>query len=250
MLLAHDSVGDGPALVLVHGITECRQVWEPLIAPLAQRYRVVALDLRGHGSSAHGDTYDPITMATDVAETLASIDIQAPLIVGHSLGGLIATACAVVARPRAVLNVDQPLRLAAFKDGLAQLEPMLRGDEASFSAAIDLIFEQMMGPLDAEQAARVRALRRPDPTVVLGIWGTVFESTPDELDAAVHTLTQAVAVPYLSLHGTDPGAEYSAWLRGCIPSSTVEVWPEQGHYPHLVQPARFLERLFDFDTAG
>ena len=127
---------------------------------------------------------------------------------------------------------------------------MLRGDEASFSAAIDLIFEQMMGPLDAEQAARIHTLRRPNPTVVLGIWGTVFESTPDELDAAIQILTQAVAVPYLSLHGIDPGAEYSAWLRGCIPSSTVEVWPEQGHYPHLVQPSRFLERLFDFDTAG
>lgn len=254
MLLAHDITGahdSGDAardLVLIHGITESRETWRPLIVPLAEWYRVVAVDLRGHGSSQKGDVYDPVTLATDVAETLTSLGVVNPLVVGHSLGGVVATAFAAVARPRAVLNVDQPLRLAAFKDALGQLEPMLRGDDETFRAAIDLVFQQMMGPLPDAEADRVASLRHADQSVVLGIWGTVFESTADELDRSVRALASSVTVPYLSLHGIDPGAEYTSWLRGCIPSAAVEVWPEQGHYPHLVQPTRFLERLLDFDS--
>jgi pimeloyl-ACP methyl ester carboxylesterase len=169
-------------------------------------------------------------------------------VVGHSLGGIVASAYAAVARPRAVVNVDQPLRLADFKAGLEQLEPMLRGDDASFRTAIDLVFQSMMGPLGADEVERVGALRRADQSVVLGIWGTVFESTPEELDATVAALAGAITVPYLSLHGIDPGEQYTHWLRKLVPSATVEVWPEQGHYPHLIHRDRFVERVVDFDA--
>jgi pimeloyl-ACP methyl ester carboxylesterase len=247
MLLAHDRTGTGPALVLIHGITESRRTWDPVILALAASYDVLAVDLRGHGESAPGEAYDPISLATDVAETAAAAGMQAPLVVGHSLGGVVASAFAAVARPRAVVNVDQPLRLADFKAQLGQLEPMLRGDTDSFTTAIDLVFQSMNGPLPADEVARVGALRRADQAVVLGVWGTVFDSTAGELDATVAALAGAITVPYLSLHGIDPGEAYTHWLRQLVPTATVEVWPEQGHYPHLVHPARFVERVVDFD---
>ncbi len=62
-------------------------------------------------------------------------------------------------------------------------------------------------------------------------------------------LAGAVKVPYLSLHGIDPGPEYAPWLTRLVPTATVEVWPEHGHYPHLVDQARFLQRLHDFEAA-
>jgi pimeloyl-ACP methyl ester carboxylesterase len=49
--IAYEVVGDGPPIVLVHGIIESRRSWDPLIAPLAREHRVVAVDLRGHGAS-------------------------------------------------------------------------------------------------------------------------------------------------------------------------------------------------------
>jgi len=82
---------------------------------------------------------------------------------------------------------------------------------------------------------------------VLGIWGTVFSSTADELDATVTALAGAITIPYLSLHGIDPGEAYGHWLHQLVPTATVEVWPDQGHYPHLVHPARFVQRVIDFD---
>jgi pimeloyl-ACP methyl ester carboxylesterase len=247
MILANERTGSGPALVLIHGISERRDLWLPLIPQLADDYDVVAVDLRGHGDSASGDAYDPVTLANDVFETVESLGMTNPLVIGHSLGGVVASAYGLVARPRAIINVDQPLKLSDFKAVLGQLEPMLRGDKASFDTAIDMIFDSMMGPLPADEVARVQALRTPRQDVVMAIWGTVFDSTEDELDATVQALVSGVTVPYLSLHGIDPGKGYTTWLQHLMPSATVEVWPDQGHYPHLVQPTRFLERVVDFD---
>ena len=55
-------------------------------------------------------------------------------------------------------------------------------------------------------------------------------------------------MPYLSLHGTDPGDDYPDWLRAIVPTATVDVWAERGHYPHLVEPDSFVRRLAEFDA--
>jgi pimeloyl-ACP methyl ester carboxylesterase len=248
MQLAHEVHGpDGaPVLVLVHGITESRHSWRPLIAPLSASWRVVAVDLRGHGESPAGDAYDPISYATDVVETLGTLNISDPLAVGHSLGGVVVSALAALGGASRVINVDQPLRLAGFKDALAPLEPMLRGDDAAFAAAMDALWQAMDGPLPPTERARIAAHGRPDRAVVLGTWASVFESSVEELDAVVDSLAAGITVPYLSLHGIDPGPEYGAWLAARVPTATVEVWPDHGHYPHLVDPDRFVARLAAF----
>jgi pimeloyl-ACP methyl ester carboxylesterase len=208
MLLAHELVGraDAPALILIHGITDCRRTWHPLLHKLAEGNSVLAVDLRGHGESDSDDPYDPITYAADVIETAAALGVTDPIVVGHSLGGVVASAFAATAPCRAVLNIDQPLRLSGFKDALTQLEPMLRGNQESFEAALEMMFSAMDGPLAVHEQARVRLHRRADQAVVLGTWASVFESTPAELDATVEQLAAGITVPYLSLHGLRPVA--------------------------------------------
>lgn len=252
MELTHQILGNGPIAIVIHGITESRESFRPILAELASHYTVLAVDLRGHGLSTSADPYDVITLATDVHDTLVSAGIAdstvPPLVIGHSLGGLVASAYAAIFPSRAVINIDQPLKLAAFKDGLGQLEPLLRGDQASFELAIGMVFDSMYGPLSPADIARLNVLRRADQNVVLGIWGTVFDSTPEQLDATVDALTAGIRVPYLSLHGTDIGDEYPGWLKVRVPTATVELWPDHGHYPHLVDSARFLERVRSFDS--
>lgn len=251
MELAHEILGDGPIAIVIHGITESRESFRPILAELGNHYTVLAVDLRGHGLSQSADPYDVITLANDVHDTLVSAGLTGskvpPLVIGHSLGGLVASAYAAMFPSRAVVNVDQPLRLAAFKEGLGQLEPLLRGDQASFDMAIGIVFDSMYGALSPADIARLNLLRRADQNVVLGIWGTVFESTPEQLDATVDALVAGIGVPYLSLHGTDIGDEYAGWLKAHVPSATVELWPDCGHYPHLVDSARFLDRIHSFD---
>lgn len=106
----------------------------------------------------------------------------------------------------------------------------------------------MAGPLTGSERWRVDHLRRPDQSVVLGIWDVVLSSSVEELDAVVDAVAGAITVPYLSLHGIDPGPDYAAWLTSRIPTATVEVWPDTGHYPHLIAPDRFVERVVAFDA--
>jgi len=160
----------------------------------------------------------------------------------------VVTAYAAGGSCRAVISVDQPMALSSFKATLGQLEPMLKGTEQEFQQAIAAIFEQMAGRLDGAERWRVDHIRDADQEVVVGIWDVVFSTSVDELDAVVDAVLDAITVPYLSLHGIDPGPDHPAWLTSRVPSATVEVWPALGHYPHLIDPDRFVQRVVDFDT--
>lgn len=240
--------GSGAAVVLVHGITESKRTWDPLIERLAGSYDVVALDLRGHGQSLTQAPYDVLTMASDVDDVVQSLQLREPLLIGHSLGGTVVSAYAAMFPCRGVVNIDQSMRLGSFRESLRSVEPLLRGDEASFRGVIDALFESMRGELGDQEWSRVQALRHPDQEVVLGVWSAVFDTDPDELDAMVSALASAISVPYLSLHGTDPGDGYEEWLGGLVDEAHVERWPLLGHYPHLVAPDRFMKSLEDFEA--
>jgi pimeloyl-ACP methyl ester carboxylesterase len=248
--IAYSEAGDGPALVLVHGITESRRAWDPIVPALTDRWRVVSLDLRGHGDSDRRDPYDPITLANDVATVVAATGVEDPLMVGHSLGGIVVSAYGGAGHPaRAIVNVDQPIALGGFKESLAPIEPMLRGTPEEFATAIGLVFNVLDGPLPSAERARLDELSSPEQDVVLGIWGTVFEASAEDLDLLTAAVVGGVSVPYLSLHGTDPGDDYPDWLTAVIPTATIEIWDGLGHYPQLTAPERFLTRLEQFDPA-
>jgi pimeloyl-ACP methyl ester carboxylesterase len=246
--IAYEVVGDGPPIVLVHGIIESRRSWDPLIAPLAREHRVVAVDLRGHGASDRRPPYDVLTMATDVQAVIQAAGVTEPLVVGHSLGGAVVSVYAAANPVRGVVNVDQPLELGGFKALLEPLEPMLRGDEATFQSLIHQIFESLYGALSTEERGRIQSHSHPEQDVVLGVWDFLTAS-PEEMDERITSTARMITAPYLAIHGIDPGDEYATWLKDVMPGATLEVWPDIGHYPHLVEPARFVRRVEEFSRA-
>jgi pimeloyl-ACP methyl ester carboxylesterase len=81
--------GTGRPLVLLHGITLRSDVWAPQFHQLADRYRVIAVDLRGHGESTAGTAgYGIPRLAEDLATLLDSLDLHDAVVVGHSMGGM------------------------------------------------------------------------------------------------------------------------------------------------------------------
>ncbi len=246
--IAYSEGGAGRDLVLVHGITESHRTWDPVRAELEARWRVVAVDARGHGESERHPPYDPVTMAADVGAVVAALDLDEPLVVGHSMGGVIVSAYGGLGLPaRGIVNVDQLLALGSFKAALEPLIPLLRGDAAQFRDAMTMVFSVLDGPLPEGERERIDALSSPEPEVVLGVWDAVFENSVEELNALAADLLAGIRVPYLAIHGSDPGVEYVHWLLGLVTNARVEVWPEQGHYPHLLDPERFAQRLDQFE---
>jgi pimeloyl-ACP methyl ester carboxylesterase len=247
--IAWSRVGAGVPVVLVHGITESARSFDPVTERLAATNEVVTLDLRGHGESGRAASYDLGSMAGDVAAVIGDAGLSRPHLVGHSLGGAVVTAAGSRLDVASVTDVDQPLRLEAFKAQLMPAEAMLR-DPDQYGVVVEAMFQTMAGDLlPAEERRRVDALRRADHEVVLGVWELLLTQPIDEIAAGVDAALEGYAgrdVPYLALFGIDPGEGYGEWLGARIPGAAVEYWDGYGHYPHLVDPDRFVTRLRAF----
>ncbi len=125
--LAYEVKGEGePALVFVHGIACHRGFWSSQVHHFARHHRVLAVDLRGHGDSdAPEQRYTMLGFADDVAWMCAQLDFRRPVVVGHSLGGLVALALADPLQTAAVVLIDSVL-LPAHQRG-AQVRRLVAG---------------------------------------------------------------------------------------------------------------------------
>jgi len=242
----YETAGSGAPVILVHGITESSRTWDPIVERLAPNHQVVTLDLRGHGESPHAAGYDLASLAGDVIAVATATSLDRPRVVGHSLGGAVVSVLAGVFPVESAVNVDQPLRLDDFQEQLQAAAPALR-DPDMFPTVIEALFDDLAGDaLDPAERERIESHRRADQEVVLGMWEPVLQAPREELAAMVEGAAGAVTCPYLSIHGIDPGSDYLEWLRSLIPHAEIEVWPGLGHYPHLVEPDRFVARLEEF----
>jgi pimeloyl-ACP methyl ester carboxylesterase len=89
--LAYDVCGDAgaPPMVLLHGLGEQAAGWGAQLPRFAERFRVVAFDLRGHGDSSRTSEYSHRLMAEDVCAALDALGLARVVLVGHSLGGAV-----------------------------------------------------------------------------------------------------------------------------------------------------------------
>lgn len=248
--IAWDRRGSGAPLVLVHGITNHRGLMAPLAERLAATHDVISIDQRGHGASERGEALGIDRLAADVALVCADLGLDAPMLVGHSLGGLAVTAAGAAAGARAVVNIDQILALGAMAEMVASIAPMLT-DPATFHATLAQVFAALDSPaLDDTTRAEVdRCVAEADQDVVLGIWAPMLAGPDPAVDGLVEALLSTVTMPYLVIHGSDPGPEYTAWLAGHVAGLELDVHDGEGHFLHLVHPDRTAARIAAFDPA-
>jgi pimeloyl-ACP methyl ester carboxylesterase len=154
---------DGPPIVLVHGLASNSRIWDDVAACLADEYRVVALDQRGHGLSdrpTDGFTLDRVV--GDLAGVMDSLGIEKPTLVGHSWGGNVALAFA-----------------AAHPDWVHGLV-LVDGGFIEISAMPGRTWEQVrveMAPPDLTQFTFEELLNRARNGAPGGYWGPAVEAT-------------------------------------------------------------------------
>ncbi|HEY0385471.1 MAG TPA: alpha/beta hydrolase, partial [Pyrinomonadaceae bacterium] len=116
--LHYQQAGTGTeALVLVHGLTSNLAFWPTLlIAGLAARYRIILVDLRGHGYSGMPPTgYTTGSMAQDIKELLDSLDIGSAHLLGHSYGGAVALNLAILYPERVISLILADVRVRSLQ---------------------------------------------------------------------------------------------------------------------------------------
>jgi pimeloyl-ACP methyl ester carboxylesterase len=251
--IAYDVAGNGPLVVLSHGIGDHRQAYRFLAPKLAQAgYRVVTADLRGHGESSVGwksvTGTDAITR-TDIAGDLLALirHFGGPaVIVGHSISGGAAT-IAAAKEPELVsgvveinpftrtqkINLGGLLRIRRYRRGgiLLTGTQMLRSLRL-WMRYLDVAYPTKPADYADYMAALAAKLREPGRMAEFMKTG---KSTPADAAAQLPN----VAVPALVIMGTldpdfaDPRAEGDA-IVAAMPSGlgTVAMVDGAGHYPH------------------
>jgi esterase len=115
MQLHFKEFGRGKPLILLHGLFGSSDNWLGIAPKLAEKFQVLAPDLRNHGQSPHSDEMNYALMAGDVAEFLGARNLESANVLGHSLGGKVAMQFALQfsARVEKLIVVDMAPRAYA-----------------------------------------------------------------------------------------------------------------------------------------
>jgi pimeloyl-ACP methyl ester carboxylesterase len=231
--------GPKPPLILLHGLTGSGACWIPLARALEGEYDVVMPDARGHGNSSaplHGYRYED--HASDVAGLIRGLGLAAPVLLGHSMGGMTA---AVVAS-----------QLATAIRGVILADPTFLSPQRQREVHESDVVEQHRRLLSLDQEdvlaqARVRhAHRRPEFVELaaearlktrIGAFDVLTPPNPE-----YHQLVSTTYVPILLIIG-DNGAvvslETAQKLQKLNPRLRVEQIQNAGHGVPYDQPERF-----------
>ena len=240
---AYDDEGDGMAVVLLHGLTFDRRTWRPIVERLGGSVRTIAVDLPAHGESAGAPA--PLEEVADaVHDLVVSLDLERPIVVGHSMSGGLAVIYAAVYPTRGLVVIDQGPELAPFAELVQRLAPALRGpgfahawQQFERSLALDRIPEP--------ERTLVLDTHVVQQDVVVGYWAQLMEDDPAELQAWADSLIPRVQVPGLGVFGR-PATEGERERFERLTDFHLEEWSDAGHFVHLVEPDRFAATLLRF----
>ncbi|MGW7102493.1 alpha/beta fold hydrolase [Streptomyces sp. NPDC054838] len=248
--VCQDGPRDAPALLLIHGSASSTRSWDPLVPLLTRYHRVIRIDLLGHGRSAKpaDGSYAIPDQARRAGVALDRLGVEHAVIVGHSSGGVAATAVAEQ-RPdlvTALALVNTGPSLDAFiaprsgATGLSQWPPT----DAQIRRFASTAFSRPGYRIPAELLDDVRCMTLHSLTATM-------QATRDFLEQqALPARLAPLGKPLLVIFGADDrrwrsssAADYLA-----VPGAKVELLPGLGHSPILEDPPRTATPLLAFTT--
>jgi pimeloyl-ACP methyl ester carboxylesterase len=262
--VAYRQAGEGPVIVLVHGITSSSETWERVIPPLAKRFTVLAPDLLGHGRSAkpRGD-YSLGAYASGVRDLLVALGHEQATFVGHSLGGGVAMQLAYQFPERCerLVLVDSGglgrevsllLRAATLPGSEFVLPALTHPKLLEAGRAVDGFLARfgLSVNTDIGEMARGHATLsdREARSAFVHTLRTIIDPGGQRVNAT-DRLYLAEHVPFLLIWGgRDPiiPLAHGEAAHAQVPGSDLVVFPDAGHFPQLDDPALFVDVLTEF----
>lgn len=237
----------GPSVLFLHGYIDSSYSFEALLNAFEHPVHSFSLDWRGHGATEEADSYTLADHAVDATEFIERVIGEPVILVGHSLGSIVAQRVAT-ARPdlvkKLVLIAAAPT--AANHPGLLEL----RDDLARFDKAVpDIFIEDFQRSTVYAPISETTILRYIDESrrVGLGAWRGALDGLIGEPPGA----PQPVTVRALVLWGAHDGlfdAESQKALKSLLAQSQTVRYDDAGHAPHWEFPervARDIERFLE-----
>lgn len=244
------SKGEGPPIVLVHGLGGSLHVWWGVIECLALHHHVVALDLRGSGRSDAGrGAFSVQGWARDVAALIGALELPAVTLVGHSLGTLIAQQTA--------LDYSEAVDNLVLVGGISWFEPpakelYLKRAELVESEGMDaLVDDWLLGAISPRN-------RATSPQLVGLLRDLFLRNVPSSYAKACRALANASSIrredigqPTLLMvgdHDRSTPIAMTEELHREIPVSRVRVIANASHWLTLEQPDEVSAAILEFLT--
>lgn len=248
--IAYSDEGEGRPLVLLHGLMANSGFFDRQ-SGLADAFRVIGVDLRGHGRSPAGPVPPTIgLLAEDVAGLVRALELKDAIGVGWSLGAAVlwrvlagpesqkfAGAVVVDMTPR-VLN-DRDWDLGLSRETCEARSQAIRDDFPAFAAAAGQAIFAAPGA-EADRAAEAFAAN--DPAAIEALWESLVEED-------FRPLLPSIRQPTLVVHGARShlyGADTAGHLVAALPAARAVTFDRSGHAPHLEQPELFNASLREF----
>ncbi|HRW37525.1 MAG TPA: alpha/beta hydrolase [Aquihabitans sp.] len=234
-------------IVFVHGGAAHAHWWTHIAAPFSRQFRVVAVDLSGHGDSDRREAYSLERWADEVMAVADDAGIDGPpVVVGHSMGGFVTIATAAMHSERlaGVIVLDSPVAEPDHEVGAAQAGAAFGVPKVYPTAEDALARFRTIPPQDHYEPYVMHHVARRSLHAVEGGWSWKFDH---DLFSAFTSSIRAVALPYLpqvtcrfallrAEHGlVTPDIGQSMYERLGRVAPVVEL-PEAGHHGMLDQP--------------
>jgi 3-oxoadipate enol-lactonase len=256
--LAYDDVGNGPAVLFLHGFPFNRSMWREQLALLSPAARVIAPDLRGHGETASSTiSQEPVTMETMAADVVAlmdALDISQATVCGLSMGGYVALALCRLFPARVSTLVLADTRAVADTEAGKQIreQQAQKALQEGMAAIADAMLPKLVAPVTVAK----------HPEVVARIREMILRTDPAGAAAAQRAMAQRldhseflpqIKVPTLIICGEldqlTPLSE-SQMMHKLIAGSRLEIIEAAGHVSNLEQPEAFNRALTTFFGFG
>jgi pimeloyl-ACP methyl ester carboxylesterase len=229
-----------PALVFIHCWSCDRNLWENQVPEFAKKYRVVTIDLPGHGQSGQErKNWSIESFGDDVKTVVTKLDLKRVVLVGSSMGAPIALEATrrMPGRVVAIVPVDS-LQDVDQKIPPEQLDAVMKQLQADYKGAVTALLNQFFFSPHTPAAVKERVIReatsRP-PEMALAILKGIFAY--DAVPALKET-----KVPIRAINGDRSPTNLDA-NRKYAPQFDAVIIKDTGHYPMLENPARFNQLL-------
>lgn len=262
--VTYREVGEGPVLVLIHGVTGNMCTWDAALPWLADRFTVVTPDLLGHGESAkpRGD-YSLGAFASGIRDLLGALGHFRATVVGHSLGGGIAMQMAYQFPERCerlVLvssgglgeEVSVALRAATLPGSELVLPLIAHTSLVDVGHRIGRLLSALglqVSPDRAEVATGYASLSDPDARrAFIHTMRAVIDPTGQRI-SALDRLYLTESMPSMLVWGARDRiipAHHGERAHRAMPGSSFELFENAGHFPHVSEPRRFARKLIEF----
>ena len=220
----------GSTLVFIHGWCSNKFHWNPQIEFFKNDFRIIAMDLRGHGiSSAPEDGYSFRKFASDVNFLLDHLGIKHPIIFGHSMGGAVAIHLAATLGnyAKGLVMVDGSLNIAEHESNLEKNDRIRSFKQNDFSKEIASRYESFFSHMKTESLGKAiieDAVKTPEHVA----YGSLLALYRDDVISAGKSIT--IPSLYIANAYSPRSAEE---VKKFVPNSSFAQVVHAGHFLHL-----------------